>query len=360
MTEMNIVDTNPESTSNAIKAQKGHVQALAFARKGSTALSSLLSGIAIAKATERMGAIQTMLFLETTYSDDEQSAIPVVGSKMGETGNLPYDRYTSTVQTADGPRKVPGSWYTDAVKATDYAHYIAERIQFCEDATVAGCPEDISNMGTGERAVEKKRLRVMLSDMRTALTKGAMLLHQAAEIAAVNPDRIKVKMPIRMEKGDDGKPVAKVFGNLIRLQDPAGELEDKVLTVSQFTALKPDKIEGEKTIVSLEKTGNRAPKSKLKTKGKQDIAVPNTVEGFLNLCNVISTAIDNGTDEGRALESKLLAEFAKAGDKGDDAAVTVGTACLAFDNMWTIIEARVNGINARKAAALNSKSKHVA
>jgi len=48
-----MTDLNVDTTSQTITAQRGHVQALAFARKGGAALSHLLGGIATAKETER-------------------------------------------------------------------------------------------------------------------------------------------------------------------------------------------------------------------------------------------------------------------------------------------------------------------
>src|SRR6266852_4875600 len=232
-----MVDINVDTTSQTITAQRGHVQALAFARKGGSALSRLLGNIASAKEKERTGPIETMLFLELNFSDDESAAIPVVGSKQGDTGNKPYDRYTASVKTADGTKKIPGSWFTDVIKATDDATVALHAIECCNDAATDGCPDYIKAMGTGARIAEKKRLRQRLADMRTALTKGSMLFHHAETVRTCNPERIEVKMPIRSEyvldaSGSrvtiDGVEQTRqvVYGNIIRLIDPKKEIED--------------------------------------------------------------------------------------------------------------------------------------
>lgn len=361
------VDTNPESTSLTITAQRGHVQALAFARKGGAALSALLDSIAKRKEEERRGPAEMFLFLETNYTEGEQSAIPVVGSKQGETGNKPYDKYTSEVQTKDGKKKVPGSWFTDAVRATDaYARAIDIK-SWCDDIKYvnesgAECPEYIVNMGTGERAVEKQRMVDWIKNMRTGLTKGAMLFHHVAEISTLNPSRIRVKMPFRNQKNlTTGENEVVVIGDTIRLQDPDGEIEDKIFSVSQFNALRPAKLEGKPetwTTTALEKTADRAPKNSGKGKGGKDkIAIPTTVEGLLNMFNIISTAIDTTTDQGKMLHSKLLSACAAPGDKGDDVVETVGDFVTKVDDdVWTVINARYNGIKTKKSQALNQKA----
>lgn len=371
------VDTNPESTSQTITAQRGHVQALAFARKGGAALSALLDSIAKRKEEERRGPAEMFLFLETNYTEGEQSAIPVVGSKQGETGNKPYDKYTSEVQTKDGKKKVPGSWFTDAVRATDAYSRAIDIKSWCDDIKYvneagAECPEYISNMGTGERAVEKQRMVDWIKNMRTGLTKGAMLFHHVAEISTLNPARIKVKMPFRNQKNlTTGENEVVVIGDTIRLQDPDGEIEDKVFSVSQFNALRPaklpivkDKDDATKldksgwTITALEKTADRAPKNSGKGKGnKTTIAVPTTVEALLNMFNIISTAIDTETEAGKMLHSKVLAACAAPGDKGDDVVETIGDFVTKVDDdVWTVINARYNGIKTKKSQALNQKA----
>jgi hypothetical protein len=345
-----------------ISATKGHVQALLFAAKGGTALSELLGSIATTKEMERRGPIQTMLFLETHFSDDEAHSIPVVGSKMGETGNKPYDRYTVEVKTQDGKRKVPGSWYSDAVKNTSEGIRILERIEKLDAGQGESIPADILAMGSAQKAEEKVKLRQRLADMRTGLTKGAMLFHQAEEISNINPARIKVRMPIFEEKDWQGKGVQVVKGNLIRLQDPTGELEEEVVTVGQFlqydaAATKADKDGG--TLKSLKATAARAPKKKAGTatpgQGTAYVA-PTTLEQCLTLFNVLATALDNGTDHGKKMESMLLSACAKEGAEGDEAVVSIGGVCLAADSVWTVISTRYNTIQERKAATLNVKA----
>lgn len=368
-TNLNLVDVSPEQTHLTITAQRGHFQAIAFARKGGTALGSLLGGIATAKEVERKGPIQTMLFLTETYDADEQSAIPVVGSRMGETGNKPYDRYTAEVDTDQGKKKIPGSWVTDVVRATDEYIAVEDRIEFIDKPTLPDCPEDISNMGTGERAVERERLMQRKADMRKALVSGIMLYHRCEEVSALNTARIKIKLPIREEMVIDPatkQPVKDpvtgaiqtrdvVFGNTVRLQDPEGIFEDKVLTVGQFQALKPDKIEGEKTIVSLEKTGARAPKGRRKGGTKTTYPTPASLEQFLTMLNTLSTSMDTQTEQGQKLNSKVLAACAAEGKAGDDVVETIGDFVVAMDdNIWTVINARYNTIKTAKAQARNA------
>lgn len=372
---MTNLDTNPESTALTITAQRGHVQALAFARKGGIALSALLGTIATRKEAERRGPVEMLLFLETHFTDEEAMRIPVVGSKQEEAGNKPFDKYTSEVQTKDGKKKVPGSWFTDVIRATDEYTTIINRKAWCDDVNYVAedgqtCPDDIANMGTGERAMEKERLSTRVKDMRTALTKGAMLYHHAEEIRTLNPELIKVKMPIRTRKGEDGKPVQEVYGNTIRLQDPAGEIEDKVLSVSQFNALRPAKLPSVPdatdpskldksgwTITALEKTGDRAPKTKGGKGKQQTVTVPTTVEGLLNLYNIASTAMDTSTDGGAMLNAKVIAACSSPGGKGDDVVETIGDFVIGLDeNIWTVINARYNAIKTKKAQALNQKA----
>lgn len=368
---MSNTDTNPESTSQTITAQRGNSQAIAFARKGGVALSALLGSIATRKEEERRGPIEMFLFLTEHYTDDEVTRIPVVGSKQGETGNLPYDKYTSELQTKDGKKKVPGSWFTDVIRATDEYDAIIQRKAYCDDVTLAGCPDDIKAMGTGERATEKQRLTDRVKDMRTGLTKGAMLYHHVKEIEELNPERIRIRMPFLKTKRADGSDGLKVMGNTVRLQDPAGIKEDVVFSVSQFNALRPAKLphvpdatnpdkldKSGWDITALESTAERAPKNS--GAGKQDknkIAVPTTVEGILNLFNVMGTALDTNTDQGKMLHSKVLSACAAPGEKGDDTVETIGDFVIRIDDdIWTVINARYNGIKTKKNQARNQKA----
>lgn len=371
---MTNVDT--DTTHQTMTAQRGHVQALAFARLGGTALSNLLGTIATRKEAERQGPIDMLLFLDTHYTDDEAVMIPVVGSKKVEGTNLPYDKYSQKVQTKDGEKMVPGSWFTDVIRATDEYAAIMLRRSFCQDITFVGdngetCPDEIANMGTGERATEAKRLGDRVRDMRTALTKGAMLFHHAATIRELNPDRISVKMPIRSRKNTDGSEYQEVYGNTIRLIDPAKEIEDKVLTVSEFNALRPAKLptvpskdDPSKldktgwTTTALEKTKERGAKGAGKTgKGKQEIATPTTVEGVLNMMNILGTALDVETDQGMKTNALLLTALASKGKDGDDKVITVGDFCLKTDTLWTTINARYLALKSISAAALSDAAK---
>lgn len=373
VTQEEAEDLSPESTHRTIIGSRGHVQAMAFARKGGAAFSGLLGSIATAKETERKGPIEVMLFFETHFDDEERASIPVPGSKKEEAGNKTYDKYTTTVDTKDGKKKVPGSWFTDVVKTTPEWEAIEERRGLIDGDGDA--PHDVLAMRkTGEALMEKKRLSQRVSDMRTALVKGAMLWHHAEEVSAINPERIRVKMPFKKMyvidadgnkiKMDDGTEnfvtELRVTGNTIRLQDPAAEFEDKVYTVSEFLALKPGKLVGkteDQTIVTLEATKARAPKSdKKKGKGKQEIAIPTSVEQLLNLFNVGATALDSETDQGAKLSAALMAAYSTPGEKGDDIVETVGDFALGVDAHWTVISARYYQIKAAKAAALNSKA----
>lgn len=375
---MSITETNdmsPESTHITIVSQRGHSQAMAFARKGGVAFSGLLGGIATAKETERKGPIEVMLFFELNYDDEERGRIPVPGTKKEEAGNMAYDKYTIEVTTKDGKKKVPGSWFTDAVKATDEWSAVNDRAEWCNNTAYVTddnreCPADIMAMGTGERAMEKKRLKQRVADMRTALVKGAMLFHHAEEISSLNPDHIRVKMPfkkvfvlvdgqrVKLEGENEYQTTLQVTGNTIRLQDPSGEIEDKVFTVSEFLALKPSKLTGKSedyTTTSLEATKARAPKTaKSKGKGKQEIAPATSVEAFLNICNVAGTSIDQQTDQGMKLNALILAACATPGPKGDDVVETIGDFAMAIDGLWTTLSARYTTIKADKAKVLNA------
>lgn len=350
-----------------ISALRGHVQALAFARKGGSALSALLHNIHVTKAAERRGAVNMMLFLTETYSDDEQHAIPVVGSKMGETGNLPYDHYTVEVTTDNGKRKVPGSWFTDAIRATDEWDYLNKCIGIITGTEAEETiPENMRPLvrlrKTGAGAEKVAEYRDAISDMRTGLTKGAMLFHHCEEIAAINKDRIKVKMPWRKEKvvdeagnamlDEEGneRTTMKVYGSKVRLQDPAGEEEDKVYSVSSFLALKPEAIGADKTLTGLDKTGARPPKTQA-PKTSALYPVPVTLEQLLSLFNSLSAGLDVETEQGKKLQSALLAGLAKAGKEGDEITMSTCTAAQTLDYPYTVANKRFDAINVERAKA---------
>jgi hypothetical protein len=351
---MTVLENLNETTAIAgISAVRGHAQALKFVAMGGSELNSMLSAIADAKSVERQGPVEICRFLVDHFVDEEGvHSIPVPGSKKGETGNKPYDKYSTKTKGADGVEKmVPGSFFTDVIKNTAEAKAIGERLEVCDGGEHS--PKDIQDMSPGERSMEKKRLRQRLTDMRTALVKGTGVFLHADAINDINPDRIKVKMPW---KTVDGKK--RIYANTIRLQDPAGEIEDKVFTVSEFLRIDLAKLVGpgkDQTITTVENTKARPPKSdKNKGKGKNDIVVPTTVEGLLNLFNVAGTAMDQQTDEGSKTMAKLLAKLSAPGKEGDDAVETVGDfICALDDNIWTVINARYNAIKTAKAKASN-------
>jgi hypothetical protein len=331
-----------------LSAVRGHAQALKFVEQAGSSLSKVLSAIADAKDAERRGPLSVFLFLAENFEDDETGvhSIPVPGSKKGETGNDPFDKYTTTVKTQDGEKKVPGSWYTDVVKNSEEGKRIEELLPLVDGGD--GAPEVYQNMGFGERKMEKQRLRDRIRDMRTALVKGAMLYLHAYKINQLNPDRIKVKMPFKQ---------GKIFANTIRLVDPAEEIETKVFTVSEFLRIDLSKLTGkdeDQTITSLENTKSRAPKTKDK-KGQQSIAVPTNVETLLTLGNVFSTAIDENTAEGEKLKAKLLAKLSAPGKEGDDAVETLGDFAMVIDDLWTTFSDRYHKIKKAKATATNQK-----
>jgi hypothetical protein len=348
---MTVLENLNETTAIAgISAVRGHAQALKFVAMGGKELSDMLSAIATAKSVERTGPIEVCRFLVDHFVDEEGvHSIPVPGSKKGETGNKPYDKYSTKVKGPDGEKMVPGSFFTDVIKNTSEAKAIDERLSVCDGGEHS--PKDIQDMSTGERSMEKKRLRQRLTDMRTALVKGAGVFLHADEINDINPDRIKVKMPW---KTVDGKK--RIYANTIRLQDPAGEIEDKVFTVSEFLRIDLKKLVGpgkDQTITTVENTKARPPKSDgNKGKGKNDIVVPTTVEGLLNLFNVAGTAMDQQTDEGSKTMAKLLAKLSAPGKEGDDAVETVGDfICALDDNIWTSNPAAALPDNVKRANA---------
>lgn len=349
------MDNEVDTTSQTITAQKGHVQALAFARKGGAALSALLGSIASAKETERRGPIQTMLFLETHFTDEETSAIPVVGSKKEDSGNKPYDRYTSELKTEQGTRKVPGSWFTDVVKSTDEWARINARIELLQQGQGEGVPADILSMGTGARKEEIAQLRQRIQDMRTALTRGAMLFHQCEEIRNLNPARIAIKLPIFTEKGSDGKEVQVVKGTMVRLMDPAKIVEDEVVTVGsflQYDAAAAAKDPDGGTLASLKATASKAPKKKAVATGKE-YTVPGNVDQVLTLFNVLASGIDQEVDAGEKLYAALLTKAAGDGADAREARISIGKVCLACDSLWTIIRpAYLRDVEAKAKAAV--------
>lgn len=355
--------TNTDTSVNAIMAYKGHVQALAFARKGGAAFSALLYGIAKRKEEEGKGPIETMLFLETHFSDEEGHNIPVVGSKKEDSGNKPYDRYTTEVKTADGTRKVPGSWFTDVVKSTEAWAVLNQRREHVKQAQGEGVPADIIAMKPGERAMEKKRIDAFITNMRTALTKGAMLLHQVEAVNTMNPNRVKARLPIMAQKDDAGKEVEVVVGNLIRVYDPtdlSDDAEPEVVTVGSFLQWDPAKAAKDPdggTIASLKATASKGPKKKASIAGTgTSYVVPTTLEATMTLFNVLASAMDNTQDHGKKMESQLLTILAKTDKDGDEAVESVGKLCLALDSVWTVISDRYDRITRAKAAAANTKA----
>lgn len=345
---MSDTSNNGLETIADITAVRGHIQAVAFAKRGGAALSALLGDIATTKSVERRGPIQMFLFLETHFTDAEGHAIPVVGSKQSEVGqNEPFDRYTAEVKTPDGTRKVPGSVYTDIVKATGEGQRILHRIELCGAGQGVELPADILKMGTAQRKVEIKELRQRLADMRGGLTKGAMLFHQVEAIGKMNPDRVKVKMPFFTEKDDNGEENTVVKGSTIRIQDPKGELEDEILNVGQvlqYDVAKAKAMDGG-TLTSLKATASRAPKKKPIAGTSTAPTVPSNLEQGKTLFNVLSTWVDNTTPEGQRVESMLLAAMAKKNAEGKELLMSVGRLCLALDSIWTVIQKDYDQIN---------------
>lgn len=327
---------------NPIMAFKGHTQAMAFARKGGDALSNLLYSIAKHKEEDAKGPIQTMLFLETNYSDDEGHMIPVVGSKMGDTGNKPYDRYTSEVMVNGEKKKIPGSWFTDVVKSTTAWATLNQRREWIKQAQGEGVPDDILEMKAGDRATEKKRIDNFITNMRTALTKGATLLLLAERVNAMNPERVKVRFPIRTQKNADGKPEQVVFGNLIRITDPSGiDQEDEVVSVASFLQYKPEKavLDPDKgTMKSLKATASKAPKKAGPAAGTGTAyVVPTTVEQTFTLFNCLASGLDQESDAGEKMYAALLTKASGKDKDAREARISIGKVALALDSLWTII-----------------------
>lgn len=350
MTDMNI--------DVSITGQRGHAQAIAFAAKGGSALSDLLGSIAKNKEAERSGPLRGMLFLTQHFSEGDQHAIPVPGTKKGETGNLPYDKYTTEMTTKDGKKKVPGSWFTDVVKMTDAYQERFNIIAWCDkldvedkDGNVIPRPEWIVKAGDSELRAYKKQARQAITDMRTGLTKSAMLFHHAETISTLNPDRIKVKMPFKAFKNGDETEV-RVISNIIRLIDPADETEAKEYSVSEFLALKPEKLEAmekdKRTTIALDETKVRGVKGGNKKGTKTTYPVPTNIEQLLNLCNVGGTALDMETEQGQKLNALILTAIA---GKKMDVIETFGDFAMKIDGIWTQIAPIYMEIKASKAKA---------
>lgn len=358
MTDVNL------NTDLSVSGQRGHAQAIAFAAKGGSALSELLGSIAKNKEAERGGPLRGMLFLTTHFSDGEQHSIPVPGSKKEDAGNSPYDKYSTEVVTKDGKKKVPGSWFTDVIKMTAAFDERSNVIVWCDgqlpedkDGNAIPMPEWLSKMATSERKAVKKQARQAITDMRTGLTKSAMLFHHAEAVADLNDERIKVKMPFKMMKNDDGEGELQFTGsNIIRVIDPASEAEAYEYTVSEFLALKPEKLmlmkKEERTTVALDNTKVRGVKGKNKKGGKTDYPIPSNLEQFLTFCNVGGTAVDMETDQGSKLNAAILTAI--AGGKMD-VIMTIGGFLMKADNLWTQIGPIYMEEMARRAAAQAAK-----
>lgn len=341
---------------SSITARRGLIQALAFAEKGGAALNSLMAGIADRKAAERMGSIQAMCFLVEHFSDEEQHAVPKVGSKMGETGNDPYDKYSKEITTSEGKRTVPGSWFTDVIHSLSEYERIVVTKRWLDGVYEEGevVPPEITAIAkTGAAGEMKQTLSDRISDMRTGLTKGAMLFHHAEEISKINPERIKVKMPWRVEyvieNGEkvmipgtnEFKTTFVVYGSKVRLQDPAGEFEDKIYSVSSFLQLKPDndgfKAEPVKTIVALDKTTARPPKAGTTPGTAADVKVPVTLEQVLTQFNALASGINQEEDTGERMYTALLSKASGKDDEARETRASIGKLAFAIDSLWTII-----------------------
>lgn len=338
-----------------IVERRGLVQAMAFAAKGGAALNTLMAGIADRKAAERMGSIQAMCFLVEHFSDDEQHAVPKVGSKKEENSNLPYDKYSKEITTPEGKRTVQGSWFTDVIHALPEYERIQTTKRWLDGVYEEGeqVPDAITAIAkTGEAGTQKQMLSDRISDMRTGLTKGSMLFHHAEEISAINPERIKVKMPWREEylihngervKNEDGsfKTTLTVYGSKIRLQDPAGEFEDKIYSVSSFLQLKPDNEtflkEPLKTIVALDKTTARPPKIGQTPGTAADVKVPVTLEQVLTQFNALASGLNQEDDKGERMYLALLTKASGNTDEARETRASIAKVALALDSLWTII-----------------------
>lgn len=361
MTDMNINSATSEQLGAAITAQRGLVQALAFIAKGGSGLSSILHDVWKAKAAERKGPLHVIVYLLNNYTDDELQAIPVVGSKKGESGNKPYDRYTTQVKGETGMKSVPGSWYTDAIRATSESKWIDDVVAWCdgkEEVRPEGVPEDMKPETVPAAELKAEMLKAR-QDMRAALVRGCQLYLHLEEINSINPERIKVKMPMRKDptKGE----LVLSGSNMIRLVDPIeeGKDDERILTVSDFLALDTDKLTGmgkDQTLTTLMNTKARKPRatgSNVAGKGAQDIKTPSDVGGFVNIANVTATSLDDLTDQGKNLVTKLYAAIAV---KNEEVIMAIGALCMATDGLWNVVEGPYNQILANRASALNTKA----
>lgn len=345
---------------NGVKAFRGHSQAMAFTRQGGRELNNLLFSIAKRKEEEGKGPIEMLVYLSTHF---DIADLPVVGSKKGETGNKPYDKYTTEVTTEQGKRNVPGSWYTDAVKSTETWAELHQRRESIKQGQGDGVPADIIAMKPGDRALEKKRIERFIANMRTGLTRGSMLWHQVEAIASMNPARVKVRMPTMKQKDQDGNEITVVTGSLIRVYDPADvsdNAEPEVLTVSQFLAWDATKASADPdggTIASLKATAMRGTKGKAgkdKAGTGSNYVAPDNLEKVLTLFNVLATGIDSETDEGEKLYAKLLTRVNAGGNEADETIMSIGKVCFALDSLWTIIRPKYTLLQEKKAKTANA------
>ncbi len=350
-----------DSDVTAVHALRGHTQAMALARAGGSELNNLLANIARRKEEEGKGPLETLVFLNEHFDFND---LPVVGSKKGETGNKPYDKYTTEVTTSEGKRNVPGSFYTDVVKSLPVWADLHQRREHCKAGQGEGVPADIIAMSPSDRAMEKKRIDKFIANMRTGLTRGSMLLHQWKAIESLNPDRVKVRLPIMRQKDKDGNDISVVVGSLIRVTDPTNlsdDAEPEVLTVSQFLAWDADKAAKDPdkgTIASLKATATRAPKGAGQGKGKAGTGnvyvAPTTLEKAKELFNALATGIDQESDDGEKLYAKLLTEVAKPTNEAAETILAIGKVCLACDSLWTIVRPKYMLLLEQKAKTANA------
>lgn len=343
-----------EETTN-VSANSGHLNALKFAHKGGAAFGAMLFSIALAKQTERKGPIISMLYLESHF---DYSEVPELGSEEGKTGNKPFDRYVTKVK---GSAPIRGSWFTDVVAETPQASEIRKEIAWAQAAQGPDIPEHILAMGSGRRKEYIEEQRQLLTDMRTALTKGATLWHQLETIGTMNKERVAVKLPVMAQKDANGDEVMVVTGSTIRLYDPAKIDDDEIVKVGsflQYDAAAALADPAGATIKTLKATASRDTKGKTKTNvpGGTNYVEPKTINDMLALFNVLASSLDNGTDHGRKMESQLISACAKPGKEGDEAVISAGKVALALDNVWNVINNRYNALEASKAAALNTKA----
>lgn len=366
-TDMNIENVTAEQLSTVMTAQRGHVQALAFARIGGNGLSTVLHNVWKTKSLERKGKLNVLLYLINNYSEDQLAAIPVVGSKKGESGNKPYDRYTTQVKSDAGMKSVPGSWYTDGVRATTEFAFLESIVSWCDgnEEVRPFDPADFDLPDTiAPKTIQAAELRADMvkakQDMRAGLVGGCQLFLHLEEINGINPDRIKGKMPFR--KDAVSEQIVLGGSNMVRLVDPMdGGEDERILSVSEFLALDPAKLAGpskDQTLTTLMNTRARKPRGSgagKQGKGKEDIKVPTTVDQIINLFNIGATALDNATDEGQKLEAALLARIASKGDNRKEAIKSIGAMAFAIDNLWTLVKAEYTQITSDERRAMDAK-----